>query len=134
MPIDWAYRWSNTKWFNTAVLRIRKGSELASHFFTQGNSSDTRALSVDKGYYFHPRVLSALCSLDSFCRNNFVQLPTTWFDPIWSTLDGVCDVKSVDGFPRWITKFSDFLLKPAPQEDLDAMNEIVPRRFKSVDS
>jgi WD repeat and SOF domain-containing protein 1 len=68
-----AYRWSRLEKFNTAVLRMNKGSALGSWLFRTA---------LRNGLDFHPMTVS-MYTKDADLDGLFLRLPDALFDPAW---------------------------------------------------
>jgi hypothetical protein len=74
---EFAYRWSSTKEFNTAVLRLFPQSNTSSYVVNYARECQSPAI-------FFPTSLSSYSLPSSFKR-----LPSALFDPLWLVADGV---------------------------------------------
>ncbi|EEB92384.1 hypothetical protein MPER_09115, partial [Moniliophthora perniciosa FA553] len=68
-----AYRWSRLEKYNTAVLRMHKGSALGSFLFRTA---------LKNGLDFHPMTVSRYLA-DSYLEGLLVRLPDALFDSAW---------------------------------------------------
>lgn len=68
-----AYRWSRMKKYNTAVLKMQRGSALGNFIFRTA---------VANGLDFHPMTISRY-TLDAKMEGLLLRLPDALFDPAW---------------------------------------------------
>lgn len=84
---EWAYRWSFHNYMNTAVLRLRKESEIAKYIIKKA---------FDNKIKFHPKDITKYLRESKYIYNKnkndtqtkFLILPTALFDPLWNKHDG----------------------------------------------
>ncbi|KAF9559050.1 glycosyltransferase family 32 protein [Agrocybe pediades] len=95
-----AYRWSRLEDFNTAVLRMHKGSALGSFLFRTA---------LQGGLDFHPMTVTRYIA-DSHLNGLLLRLPDALFDAAWLNTEEF----QRDRPPQpYFTQFSDFFDTPA---------------------
>ncbi|GLB39831.1 putative glycosyltransferase sugar-binding region containing DXD motif [Lyophyllum shimeji] len=95
-----AYRWSRLEKYNTAVLRMHKGSALGTFLFRTA---------LRNGLDFHPMTVS-LYTADAFIEPLLLRLPDALFDAAWLNTENY----QRDRPPQpYFTEFADFFDTPA---------------------
>lgn len=94
-----AYRWSYHDDYNTAVLRLRKGSALG-HFLLRS--------AVKNGFDFHPFEISKYLK-EARLNNLLTRLPDAMFDPAWLNMEGYQRERPPQPF---FTAFVEFFVTP----------------------
>ncbi|KAG8985087.1 hypothetical protein FRB94_012019 [Tulasnella sp. JGI-2019a] len=97
-----AYRWSRLPDYNTAVLRLNKGSALGTFLL--------RTI-LRNGLDFHPMSI-AIYMKESFLQPLLLRLPDALFDPAWLALEGYQRER-----PQWpgFTNFLHFFRPPVTE-------------------
>ncbi|KAG5644684.1 hypothetical protein DXG03_007984 [Asterophora parasitica] len=95
-----AYRWSRLEKYNTAVLRMHKGSALGTFLFRTA---------LKNGLDFHPMTVS-LYTADAFVEPLLLRLPDALFDSAWLNTENF----QRDRPPQpYFTEFAEFFDTPA---------------------
>ncbi|KAF5384287.1 hypothetical protein D9615_003330 [Tricholomella constricta] len=95
-----AYRWSRLEKYNTAVLRMHKGSALGTFLFRTA---------LKNGLDFHPMTVS-LYTADAFIEPLLLRLPDALFDSAWLNTENF----QRDRPPQpYFTEFAEFFDTPA---------------------
>lgn len=94
-----AYRWSRLERYNTAVLRMNKGSALGSFLFYTALRND-----LD----FHPMTVSQYMK-DAYLEGLLLRLPDALFDPAWLNTEDY--QRDRPPFP-YFTEFGDLFSTP----------------------
>ncbi|KAG6889954.1 hypothetical protein C0995_013481 [Termitomyces sp. Mi166 len=95
-----AYRWSRLEKYNTAVLKMHKGSALGTFLFRTA---------LKNGLDFHPMSVS-LYTADAFLEPLLLRLPDAMFDSAWLNTENY----QRDRPPQpYFTEFADFFDTPA---------------------
>ncbi|KAJ3511277.1 hypothetical protein NLJ89_g4193 [Agrocybe chaxingu] len=95
-----AYRWSRLEKYNTAVLRMNKGSALGTFLFRTA---------LKNGLDFHPMSVSRYTA-DSYLEGLLLRLPDALFDAAWLNTENY----QRDRPPQpYFTEFGDFFDTPA---------------------
>ncbi|KAG6907530.1 hypothetical protein DXG01_008566 [Tephrocybe rancida] len=95
-----AYRWSRLEKYNTAVLRMHKGSALGTFLFRTA---------LKNGLDFHPMSVS-MYTADAFIEPLLLRLPDALFDSAWLNTENF----QRDRPPQpYFTEFADFFDTPA---------------------
>jgi len=92
---QFAYRWSFHQKYNTAVLKLHKGSALGTFLFKTA---------LENGLDFHPMTVSRYLS-DAGLTNLLYRLPDALFDPAWLNMERY--QRDRPPFP-YLAEFSDF--------------------------
>ncbi|OCH94781.1 hypothetical protein OBBRIDRAFT_789030 [Obba rivulosa] len=94
-----AYRWSRLEKYNTAVLRLNKGSALGTFLFRTA---------LKNGMDFHPMTVSRYTK-DAYLENLLLRLPDALFDSAWLNTE----YYQRDRPPQpYFTEFGDFFNTP----------------------
>ncbi|KAF9535337.1 hypothetical protein CPB83DRAFT_841595 [Crepidotus variabilis] len=94
-----AYRWSRLPRYNTAVLRLNKGSALGTFILRTAVKND---------FDFHPTTVTKYVK-DAHVHELMLELPDALFDPAWLAVE-----KQQDRFPQpYFKKFEDFFDVPS---------------------
>ncbi|KAG8896346.1 hypothetical protein FRB99_008932 [Tulasnella sp. 403] len=97
-----AYRWSRLPTYNTAVLRLNRGSALGTFLFRTA---------FRNGFDFHPMTIGKYTK-DSFLEGLLLRLPDAMFDPAWLAQEGY--QRDRPPFPMF-TDFKHFFQPPATE-------------------
>ncbi|KZO95031.1 hypothetical protein CALVIDRAFT_565138 [Calocera viscosa TUFC12733] len=95
-----AYRWSRLEKYNTAVLRMNKGSALGTFLFRTA---------LRNGLDFHPMTVSRYTK-EAHLEGLLLRLPDALFDPAWLNTENY--QRDRPPFP-YFTEFRDFFDNPA---------------------
>ncbi|KAM0792939.1 hypothetical protein ACM66B_002698 [Microbotryomycetes sp. NB124-2] len=102
-PGSFAYRWSRLPLYNTAVLKMQRGSMTGEWLFETA---------VENGNDFHPMTLSRY-TRDAGMDGLIVRLPDALFDPPWLNVENY--QRDRPAFPSF-KSFEDFFSHPATND------------------